>query len=62
MRGLAVKDLFKNYLHLQPSKSQRYQALATLPSLFKVFMGIFVDAKLVSKRKYYLVGGLWWET
>ena len=56
MRGLAVKDLYKNYLHLQPSQSQRYQAYGNLPSLLKVFMGIFVDARLVSKRKYYLMG------
>ena len=46
-RTFALKDLYKNYYHSQPSVSQAYTSMIMLPSMFKIVSGLIVDAKLV---------------
>ena len=55
MKQLAIKDLFRDYYNLEPSVSQNYQVLITLPYLFKILFGIWVDARIIPSRKWYLV-------
>jgi hypothetical protein len=55
MKLLAINDLFKVYYKLEPSVSQTTLAFIGSPSSFKFLTGILIDAKFVSKRKYYLI-------
>jgi hypothetical protein len=56
MRLLSMKDIFlnKKYFAVEPAEAQAYQVVIMLPWTFKVLMGLTIDARLVSKRKYYL--------
>ena len=58
MRLITANDLFlnKKYFGLQPAKAQIYFVAAMLPFLFKIIYGLIIDCRLVSKRKYYLIG------
>lgn len=55
MKLLAIRDLFRDYLKLQPQDSQQYLLLITSPTLFKLAFGIMVDAKIVRNRKRYIM-------
>jgi hypothetical protein len=56
MRGLAIQDMFRAYYGVQPDTLQLYKVLMHLPWLFKMVFGLVVDARVVHKRKYYLIG------
>lgn len=55
MRNLAMKDLYKTHYNLEPSLSQKYSTLMTLPQLIKIVTGVVIDARLVSNRKQYFM-------
>ena len=54
--GLTVKDLFKQYLDLQPTEAQYFSSIMYLPWGLKVFIGMFVDNVRImgSSRNIYL--------
>ena len=54
---LSTKDMFlnKDYYALEPAKAQIYTALTMSPWTAKIIWGLIIDARLVSKRKYYLI-------
>ena len=57
MRILALKDLMlnKKYYATQPSTAQAITVLSHFPQTCKVLFGLIVDARLVNKRKLYLI-------
>jgi len=54
---LAVKDLFKDHLGLQPDYSQFLSSLITLPWSFKILYGLVADNFPIrgSRRKSYIM-------
>lgn len=55
MKLLAIRDLFRDYMKLEPQDSQQYLLIITSPTLFKLAFGIMVDAKILANRKYYIM-------
>ena len=55
MKMLAFKDLLRHYCKVEPQLAQTYSTMAIFPQVLKLVFGIIIDAKLVSKRKYYLI-------
>ena len=55
MKLLAIRDLFRDYLKLEPQDSQQYLLIITSPTLLKLAFGIMVDAKVLRERKYYVM-------
>ena len=55
MKVYAGKDMFVNYYGVESGKMTYYSSFLFVPWLFKMLIGILVDARLVSKRKYYSV-------
>ena len=55
MRIRATQNMFKQYYKVDPTQLQMITSFIFLPHMFRVVMGIIIDAKLLSKRKYYLV-------
>ena len=55
MRMLAIKDIFKRYYDISPSEMQLVLSFSMMAWALRFFMGIIIDAKLLSKRKYYLI-------
>jgi len=55
--GLAAQDLYKAYLHQDPSDMAMYSSLMTLPWSFKVLYGLITDNVpiLGLKRRPYLI-------
>lgn len=53
---LTMKDLFKNYLHLEPAEAQYFTSCVTLPWSFKIFIGTFIDNVPIagSRRTAYI--------
>lgn len=54
LRTLCTKDLLKRVYKLEPSSVQKLSSIGMLPNALKFLIGIFVDLKIVSKRKYLL--------
>ena len=54
---LAVMDLFRNHLHLEPSYTQYLGSIITLPWTFKLLYGLIADNIPIggSRRKRYVV-------
>lgn len=55
-RNLANKALFKEYYLLEPSMAQKMNLIHSIPTMFKLFIGIFIDSKVVKKRKTLFIG------
>ena len=55
MRPLALRDMYKEFFHVQPAELQWYMTIMGLPSSFRFLTGLFVDLKVVPQRKYILV-------
>ena len=55
MRMGAAKDMFLNYYDVDINTMTIYASFIASPGLFKMFTGFVVDARVVSKRKYYLI-------
>ena len=55
MRMLAIKDIFKRYYNVSPSDMQLVISFSMMAWALRFFMGIIIDAKLLAKRKYYLI-------
>ena len=55
MKLLAIMDLLKRTYGQEPSAAQNLRTLIFLPSMLKLICGLVVDAKLVKKRKHYLI-------
>lgn len=55
MRPLALRDLYKTCYKVSPADLQWYITVMQLPTSFRFVTGLFVDLKLVDKRKYLLV-------
>lgn len=55
MRMLAIKDIFKRFYNVSPSEMQLVISFSMMAWALRFFMGIIIDAKLLSKRKYYLI-------
>lgn len=55
MLRLSMQNIFKEKYHVEPSDLQKYSAAISSPIFFRVVFGIIIDAKIVSKRKYYVV-------
>jgi hypothetical protein len=53
----SIKDLFKQYMDLEPNQSQFYSALITLPWSFKILYGIISDNFPIngSRRRIYVI-------
>jgi len=47
--------MFINYYGVESGKMTLYSTFFFVPWLFKMFLGIFIDARLVRKRMYYLL-------
>ena len=54
-RVMVAKNIFVNYLGASLNQSSAYNSIVQSPWLFKMFFGIIVDSRVVTKRKYYLV-------
>jgi len=54
---LAKQDLFKNYLHLQPSETQFWTTIIVLPFVFKFLYGVVADQCPIfgSRKKSYMI-------
>jgi len=55
---LSVKDLFKQYLKLEPNESQFYSSLISLPWSFKILYGLLSDNVPLcggSRRRAYVM-------
>lgn len=55
---LSVKDLFKQYLKLEPNESQFYSSLISLPWSFKILYGLLSDNLPLcggSRRRAYVM-------
>ncbi|CDW81496.1 UNKNOWN [Stylonychia lemnae] len=54
---LSIKDLFKDYLKLDPTQSQTLNSIINIPWSFKIFYGLIADNVpiLGSRRRSYLV-------
>lgn len=57
MKILAIRDLLRDHYGLEPATAQKYLIICIFPAVFKLFFGLIVDGKVVSKRKYYLISG-----
>ena len=55
MRMYAAKDMFLNYYDVDLNTMTIYASFIASPGLFKMLIGFIVDARIVSKRKYYLI-------
>ena len=55
MKTYATLDLLKRTYKVEPSMAQNLRTLIFLPSMLKLICGLIVDAKLVKKRKHYLI-------
>jgi hypothetical protein len=52
---MLLKDIFINYLKTDLDKVLVLTSIFMIPSLCKIFWGITIDARLIEKRKHYLV-------
>lgn len=54
---LALKDYYKDYLHLDPGESQLYITIVYIPWSFKILYGLISDNVPLfgSKRKSWLI-------
>ena len=58
---LSVRDLFKQYLHLEPNEAQFLQSIIALPWCFKIVYGLIADNLPICgshRRAYIMVNGL----
>ena len=55
MKLLAIRDMFRDYMKLEPQDAQQYQLIVTSPMLFKLIFGIIIDARLIYHRKIYII-------
>lgn len=55
MRMLAIKDIFKRYYKISPSDMQLVISFSMMAWAMRFFMGVIIDAKLLPKRKHYLI-------
>ena len=44
---LSLQIIFKNEFKVEPSELQMYLSLTMLPILFRIFIGVFIDSKLI---------------
>ena len=50
-----LMDIITNHMDIDLDEQQILFSVCFIPVLFKILYGITVDAKLIAKRKYYLV-------
>lgn len=55
MKETALKNMLKEYYDVEITKVVMIISFAHIPELIRPFLGIIIDAKLIQKRKYYLV-------
>jgi len=55
MRMLAIKDIFKRHYKISPSEMQLVISFSMMAWAMRFPMGVVIDAKILSKRKYYLI-------
>ena len=55
MRPLALRTIYKQDFRVEPADMQWYMTIMGLPSSFRFLVGLFVDSKVVAKRKYILM-------
>ena len=55
MRMLCTMNIYKDVFNLEASVMQKYQTIQMSPLFFRIFIGLAVDLKLVSQRKYYII-------
>jgi len=55
MKSLCIQNIYKEVFKVEPADLQKYQSIIMLPILFRVFFGIFVDAKVIAKRKHIVI-------
>ena len=51
---LGNQYLYKNVYNVQPETLQVYHLLMLTPLLLRIFMGLFVDAKIFNRRYYVM--------
>ncbi len=54
---MSIRDLFKQYLELEPNESQFLQSLISIPWCLKIFYGLIADNLPImgSNRKSYII-------
>ena len=55
MKLLALKNILKDHYHIEPDEQSWIMGMIFMPNFFQALFGLFVDAKIVSKRKYYFI-------
>ena len=55
MRIYAMKDIYKTSYAVEPSQLQKYHIITQLPWTLKMVFGFVVDARIIERRKIYLV-------
>jgi hypothetical protein len=55
MRFLLAKDMFMNYLGASINTVAVYTSAIASPWLIKMVPGVIIDARVLPKRKYYLI-------
>ena len=57
---MLAKDMFLNYYNTDLNQMALFTTLISSPGLFKIFVGMIIDSRIVPKRKYYLIFfGFW---
>jgi len=55
MRKIATQNIFKEHFKLQPEESQKLMSFMSLPIVFRIFFGIFIDSKFAKERKRIVI-------
>lgn len=55
MKDLVTLNIYKEVFKLEPGKIQTYLTIQMTPLLFRFFIGLAVDLKLIRQRKYYVM-------
>ena len=55
MRFQLQRDMYQNYFNLTVNQGVFLNIITSIPNLIKIFLGLVVDARVVSNRKHILI-------
>lgn len=55
LRIYSMKDIYKSHYGVEPSSLQKYHLMTQAPWTFKMVFGFIVDARIIKRRKHYLI-------
>lgn len=52
---LSIQLIYKNEFKVEPSELQMYQTFMMIPIIFRIFIGVFIDSKLMKRKNIGLL-------